>query len=361
MLRLAAQSSIELDVVVSGENEKVVIPALEANIHRCTQLRLIFDGGAGGLWPHIDEVRRCLGLPAPQLRQLIMHDDYAQYLGDDLTQNLCLFGGHSPRLNLISLTLDLNTLSPIDARSLAQVTVVTLQQIGRTDSAALRLLLRLTPAMRYLRLCVQTWSDPSHEEHTIELPPSLHSLDIIPTDAANSQSGIRLLKCLRWQHLHRVSLQAKDDLATEKDMRYLFHAFPGPQPPQTAWIGWADKPVSIDTGVAVFFSKADLHAIVPESFRGDAVPSIPVEERSAFDVQQPLTASLFTNITQLYLHELVFDPDVLQYDLPTFPLVSDLRIMLMDEHFLKHNFGTGPFLVSYLSPTTILIGSHHSI
>jgi len=346
MLRLSAQSPIRLSIVVSGENSETAIDALNDCLPRCSHLELMFDGTTES-HPDVREVLECLAQPAPKLRSFWLHDPEMQYLNLDIAGDLHIFAGHAPQLQSLLLNCDASTLALIDPAGLVTAKNVFVCHPTEMKTYHLTVLFRLVPCVVHLLLRVQQADGAIDANDAIDVPRTLRSLDIV-SEISESNAWL-LLKHMKWQHIHRVSLQPKGCYFTEADLLWFFHGTTGAQPSAySAWIDWEDDLLEMGNGVTLYISDIaadDPHILLPRTYHGPE-PSVSVPERSSFELVDPLPSSLFVNVTRLYLNELVFDPDCLRHPLPPLPAVVDLKIRMTTAHFIRHNLGISPFVVS---------------
>jgi len=351
-LQLSSHTSLDLAIKVSDENADIAIPALKENIHRCARLDLSFAESVESY-----SVRAVMSdlssQPAPRLANFWLQDPNSYGLEESLLHGSQFFAGSAPRLDRMLLNVDMLVLRGVDVGAFVNVRTASLLQAGYMNERHLEETFRVLPRVEFLTIRVSGWEELGTEDKDPIVPPtSLRSIDII----SHREDGpiMYCLKRLRWQDIFRVSLQPKGGLYEPDDLHYFFdrvepsaQGHQGRRPLQTAWIDWEDEPETLEVGLTLYLNEADtdLHVLLPPTYKGD-VPIISVFERSAFELNRALPATLFTHVTKLYLHELAFDRDSLPNPLPIFPMVVELRVMLMNMHYIRNDIGVSPFIVS---------------
>ena len=339
MLRLSAQADLDLRITLSAANRHIVLPALKEAFNRCTRLNIDTQD--------ITHIQSILELPAPRLRALIVWNSGSE--PQRLTaEGTNLLGGQIANLELISLTGDIEDLLPAEAEAFASIRAAAVSPV-EIDVPRLERLLTVIPAVVYLKLDFKFVLElPSAADgHVLTLPASVQSLDLISSKPAASALKVLLfLQRLKWKHILRARLFFGDVKLPEEHFLNFFHGWANAQGGlQTAWIGWWEQTIDINDGHGVAFTDGNHHRLVSRGHRGHG-PSVPQAERSLHgNLRQRLPDPVFANVTQLYLHELVFDPAAFDHDVPSLPQVTDLKVVLMDHFVLARNFGVSPFLV----------------
>ena len=342
MLALSAHASIELDVVLSEQTESILIPLLTEHLHRCTRLVLRLGSGDFASWPRMEATRHLLDtVAAPQLHTFIL-EDFGSVLGLPVFNGTRLFAANSPQLDLVVLKVRiLQSLEALDLLAFLRVSVVTIQQSQWTSHTDIQIVLGIFPGLRYLRVIVEGW--PSNApDPTVHVPGSLRSLVLSSTSGADL-AAFKILQRLSFQHLLRVSVECFErarDVA-DADLLMVFDGWSREGQLQTARISWPTSLQALEDGAVITFCDGEIETCLPISYTG-RVPSRTVGERTIFDLRQRLPATLFDNVTMLYLHELVFDSDSLPYVPPVFPQVEDLRISLTNHFHCLHQLVSAP-------------------
>ena len=351
MLKLSGQTTVDMNVTLSESNEDTLIETLENNIPRCKKLYVWFSSDYG--WPQIDRLANALRTAAPRLQSMWLTDPNSQFLNAEAFEGINLFDGRADCLTCFQFDGDIDVLRDLDASALRSVRTASLWQRGRMNSSHLELLFKLFPAVVYLRVQIQDCEEEEGEAATTPcIPPaSLRSLDIM-ADTQDS-NVLPFLDWVRWQDIFRVGLETEGyTYPSDRLVSFLTSTPPtGPnahhEPLHTAWIDWYDEANDLDIGISIYMTGSDTppHVLLPRNFHGD-VPAMTVPERTVYKIKTSVPASMFANITTLYVAELVFDPMSLPIPLPPLPTVVDLKIVLMNSHFIKNDLGVSPFVVS---------------
>ena len=351
-LQYSGRSTIDLTMELSVFSQ-VLEGAISENVDRCNRLKIVFGNvpDAAGL----DMLRHALSYHAPILKRLSLTESWALVAGLVFAAHFALFSGHAPKLHHVHLACNIQSLAQMDNAAFANVTTVDWSQtdINMIVSTNLSSLFKLFPRVVYLKIAIMPdwWggerNTTAHDAlDVVPAPAALRSLDLL-TSSAMSLDWFRQLNLLSWHHLLRVAINADSGDIADESLITLFQTHSKLQPLHCAWIGWVGSPSFLPTGVAVTFGNGEMHRMLA---RGSCPPeqSRSMTERTMHQRLQPLPASLFVNITHLYLHELLFDTEAFPPELPSFPAVVKLTVMLMSDHFWWNDLGTSPLHVRYL-------------
>ena len=348
MLSLSARSPLRLDIIMTRHNSEIILDALEGNVSRCLAIDLALEPNISS--HDLDRLVGCFSLEMPRLRRFWLHDPgvVGHLLIKDDSNGRQIFNGCVSGLRSVTLCCDMSTLEGIDCPAFANVQNAILFQPGNMEARHLATFFRLFPAVVHTFMRVESYSDDeASDSPLVSLPPSLRSIVLVSDTVASN--GFSILKRLRWQHVLRLSMQPKGGMVTEADMLSFFNGTQRHLTRRTAWVDWEDKLSAEAAGIGVSLSmtddESDMHVLLSRNYHGPE-PSISTAERTSFELTAPLPASIFINVTKLYLNELIFDPDMLQHAFPEVVAVEDLKILLTNTHFQRHHIGVSPFVVS---------------
>jgi len=352
LLQFSGDTSLNLDITVSAQNQDVVLETLLQVLDRCLSLHVFFNSDYG--WPDVDKFINTIAGEAPRLLRFGLHDTVPPHLYHGIGPGVKLFGGLTNNLVRIELECDLVALDDLDATAFANVITAHVSHHGDMTPASLWRLLHVLPVVEALTIQIEGWHGPGDEDDSKPMTPptSLRSLDLMTEK--DTTSLLPMLASLNWRDIFRVGLGIEGHSYTVNQLVSFFSGTPRVTDGssectslQTAWIDWYDESTDLDGGVCVFLtdSNVDPHALILQGWQ-DRHPSVTTMERSITRLKAQLPAAICANITRLYLHELTFDSVALPVALPEFPAVTHLTIVLANSHFTRNDLGISPFIVS---------------
>ena len=350
-IQLSGDTSLNLDITVSAQNQDILLETLLQVLDRCLSLQVFFNSDYG--WPDVDRFINTIAGEAPRLLRFGLHDTVPPHLYHGIGPGVKLFGGLTNNLVRIELECDLVALDNLDAAAFANVITAYVSHHGDMTPASLWRLFHLLPVVEALTIQIEGWDGPDDEDAKPIAPPtSLRSLDLMADK--DTTSLLPMLASLNWHDVFRVAFGIEGYSYTNNQLMSLFSGTPkvtdsssGCNSLQTAWIDWYDEAADLDIGLSVFLtdSNVDPHALIPQGWEGSH-PSVITMERSILRLKAQLPAALCASITRLYLHELTFDSVALPAALPEFPAVTHLTVILANSHFTRNDLGISPFIVS---------------
>ncbi|KAH7102616.1 hypothetical protein BKA62DRAFT_788536 [Auriculariales sp. MPI-PUGE-AT-0066] len=349
MVRLSRDCPVTLDIELDRDTAHHIAQAVQRCTHRCKELRVTFNIKL--LQLATEDVAQPFIHPAPLLRRLWIEDGINCVLGPVLSCRP-LFGGHAPRLQSVVFRGEIESLAN-STDTLRSVRRVYVHELKPLAPEGIQQIMNLFPAIEQLLLQVDVFL---LFDTPVRLPSSLEVFEILTTDDHTGAADV--LSAVNYSSILRISMQQQAGITSEAQIVNYFRGTSSEfvtggriderlKPVRCAWVDWPWNASNLADGVNVhiYADDEDMHVILPLTNPDRAKPRR-VWERVLTNVATPLPAQVFSSITRLYINELVFDTDSLDYELPPMPSLVTLFIWLIPEAFHRCGLGSSPFTFS---------------
>ncbi|KZV93228.1 hypothetical protein EXIGLDRAFT_52561 [Exidia glandulosa HHB12029] len=311
LLGLSGTLPLHLDLEATSLNWVEVCACLRSCIHRCVSLAVTLNAtdGAGALTAVLSEH------PAPVLRAFRLYDR-SSHFNFDLRNDVFLFAGHAPQLELAKLHTDLSRLRPCESlrkvkRLLCCTTVADRMSLRRFQN-----ILDLFSGIEVLSVDLEDWL-PDAEAVSVVMPKSL--TDLIIKSCLSNVSPLALLQHIPTAHLLGLRAKMHRSRRSEDAAALAAHIFANTRPNEMSLetlLGGADH-----MNVYVFWDKTNDQDV--ECAR--RLYNVP------FSTLRASLTSAFASITRLSLGEGV----VTSGALPPVPALTALTVHLFYGMFQK--------------------------
>ena len=329
--------------------------ALRDNMHRVSSFRLLVE------CEDLNDADKnalieMLSTSAPRLRVFAIVD-YSGLMSS-FPDSFSLFGNDAPLLK------DMQFLGEVLAlrRSLGLRSVerVLINARPFLDKERVKVVFDIFLGAKELMLGFEQWHASEEPSALISPPAALRCLGVYIDEEGSL--AVSLLDVIRWKSLPRVWVSRRVDTALNSE-----HAFrvltathqdleaegeiSAAQPvfiPRTAAIDWwyegADpSPLSRGPVIHLYDIDQPMHILLPAGAPHGV--DIPTErERIFFELPISLPSLFFSNLTRLYIRELVFDPEVMRHPIPELPQLVHLTVWVISPTYHGYGLGMSAFI-----------------